>query len=114
MSYKQVVVVRQDLNLPPGKMAAQVGHAVVELVMKGQKENVEKWRKTGMKKVVLKANDLKELKRLEKLAKKEKLKTVMIKDAARTFLKRPTITCLGIGPDEEEKINKVTGRLGMV
>ena len=40
--------------------------------------------------------------------------TGLIKDAGKTFFKKPTVTCLGIGPDEEDKIDEVTSELKMV
>jgi len=48
------------------------------------------------------------------LAKKNNLTNALIKDAAKTFFKVPTITCLAIGPDKEEKIDKVTKELKML
>ena len=54
MEYKQVIIMRQDLNLPKGKMAAQAAHAAVEAAHKSDKEKVKHWRDAGQKKVVLK------------------------------------------------------------
>ena len=48
------------------------------------------------------------------LCKSEKLKTALIKDAGHTVVEPGTITCLGIGPDKEYKIDKITGKLKMV
>ena len=111
---KQVILVRDDLKLPKGKMAAQVAHAAVECVLKSSKPNVEAWHDEGMKKVVLKVKDLNELKKYQQLAKAEKLIAAMISDAGRTVVEPGTITCLGIGPDDEEKIDKVTRNLKMM
>ena len=47
MEYKQVILVRKDLKLPKGKMAAQVSHASVEATLKSDKKVVEQWRKQG-------------------------------------------------------------------
>jgi len=109
--YKQVILVRQDLKLPKGKMAAQASHASVEAVLKSDTLIVEEWRSEGMKKSVLKVKDEKELLEFKKKAGMAKLKNALIRDAGRTFLKKPTITCLGIGPAEEDKIDKITGTL---
>ena len=111
---KQVIVVRKDLKMAAGKLSAQVSHASVEATLNSSKKNIEEWKKQGSKKVVLKVNSEKELLDLQKKAKSLKLTTALIRDAGRTFFKTPTITCLGIGPDKEEKIDKVTGHLKMI
>lgn len=108
---KQVILIRKDLKMPTGKISAQCSHASVEAVLKSNKTKVLNWQLDGSKKIVLKVSSLKELKKYEKLAKKAKLKTALIKDAAKTFFKRPTYTALAIGPDQDEKIDKITGRL---
>jgi PTH2 family peptidyl-tRNA hydrolase len=114
MEYKQVILVRTDLKLPKGKMAAQVGHACVEAAFKGAKKLVSEWRLFGAKKVVLKVADEKELLQYKKKAEQAGLKTSLITDAGRTVIEPGTITCLAIGPDSEEKIDKITGKLKMM
>ena len=42
------------------------------------------------------------------------IKTALITDAGHTVVEPGTITCLGIGPDLEEKIDKVSGKLKMM
>ncbi len=113
MDFKQVIVARKDLKMPQGKLATQCAHAAVEAVLKSDKEKIRKWQSSGAKKVVLKVSSEKDLIKLNQAAKDLGLKTALIKDAARTFFKSPTITCLGIGPDSEEEIDKVTGNLNM-
>ena len=54
MEFKQVILVRQDLKMPKGKLAAQVAHASVEATLKSGKDKIHTWRYGGMKKVVLK------------------------------------------------------------
>ncbi len=111
MSYKLVIVVRKDLQLSPGKLAVQVAHAAVECVLRSKADIVEKWRREGAKKVVLKVRNLEELLKYRELALRRGLVTVLISDAGRTEIPAGTITCLGIGPDIEEKIDEVTGSL---
>ncbi len=108
---KQVILVRKDLKMPAGKLASQVSHASVSAVLKSSKDKVEAWEEQGMKKVVLKVKDEKELLSYEKQAKKHKLVASLIKDIGKTFFSKPTITCLGIGPDKEDLIDKITGKL---
>jgi peptidyl-tRNA hydrolase, PTH2 family len=112
--YKQVILVREDLKLPRGKLAAQVAHASLESVSKSDKKLVEAWRKQGGKKVVLKVVDENELFKYMSLLENEGIKVALIKDAGHTVVEPGTITCLGVGPDSEEKIDKVTGKLKMV
>lgn len=113
-SYKQVILVRQDLKLSKGKMSAQVSHASVEALLKSHKDDIEKWREQGMKKSVLKVAELKELLMMKQKAEDAGLVVALISDAGRTHLEPGTITCLGIGPDDEARIDKVTGHLKLV
>ncbi len=109
--YKQVILVRQDLKMPKGKLAAQVAHASVEGLLKSHKDDITKWRAEGMKKIVLKVSDKKELFQYKLKAEKAGLESAIIQDAGLTVFEKPTITCLVIGPDKEEKIDKITGKL---
>jgi PTH2 family peptidyl-tRNA hydrolase len=38
----------------------------------------------------------------------------IFKDACLTQLPKGTITCIGIGPDKEEKIDKITKKLKLI
>jgi peptidyl-tRNA hydrolase, PTH2 family len=112
--YKQVIIVRKDLKMPKGKLATQVAHAAVECVLISEKEKIREWQEEGMKKVVLKVENEKELIKYFRLAKDNKLKSAIIKDSGKTFFKEPTTTCVGIGPDDEKKIDTVSGKLKMI
>jgi PTH2 family peptidyl-tRNA hydrolase len=108
---KQVIVVREDLGMPEGKLAAQVAHASVECVLKSDQKLVQAWKKEGMTKIVLGVKDKQHLMLKMNLAKTKKVVCALIEDAGRTFFKEPTVTCLGIGPDTDEKIDEVTSNL---
>ena len=114
MPYKQVILVREDLKLPKGKLAAQCSHASVDTILKSNRKIVDLWKREGAKKVVLKVKDDKELFKYKQMAEDDRIKTALITDAGRTVLEPGTITCLGIGPDLEEKIDKVSGKLKMM
>ena len=114
MALKQVILVRDDLKLPKGKLAAQCSHAAVDAVLKSDKERVKEWRKQGMPKIVLKVADLKELYFYNDQAKASDLITAVIEDAGKTVVEPGTVTCMAIGPDNEVKIDKLTGKLKMV
>ena len=112
--WKQVVIVRKDLKLSKGKLAAQVAHASLESYKVSSYENQSEWEAWGSKKVVLKCEDIKELLEIQKLVKKSGLPYSLIKDAGKTEIKPGTITALGIGPAEEDEIDKIAGHLKML
>ncbi|MBN2567535.1 peptidyl-tRNA hydrolase [Candidatus Woesearchaeota archaeon] len=114
MELKQVILMRADLRLPKGKMAAQAAHAAAEAALRSGKEALKAWRAAGQKKVVLKVADEKELHRYNQLLKDAGITTAVITDAGRTVIAPGTVTCLGAGPDEEEKIDRITGTLKMM
>lgn len=114
MDLKQVILVRDDLKLTKGKMAAQVSHASVAATLKSDKDDVKKWAAEGMKKVVLKVKDKAELYAYKQKAEDAGLVVALITDAGHTQLEPGTVTCLGIGPDKEDKMNKVTGDLKLI
>jgi len=111
---KQVILVRQDLKMDKGKCAVQCAHAAVDGILLSSKKEIRLWKEDGMKKVVLKVKDVRELMKYKREAQKRGLVTAVIKDAARTFFKRPTVTCVSIGPDDENKIDSVTKDLKML
>ena len=118
---KMVFLVREDLKLGAGKIAAQVAHAAVGLVEKindkGKsyyKQALEHWSEFGAKKIVLRVKDLDELKAVHKLCKKQKIPSCMISDAGHTQVDPGTVTVLGIGPEDSEKLDKVTGQFKLM
>ena len=111
---KQIIIARMDLQLPKGKLAAQAAHASVDAVLKSDPSMVKTWCKQGMPKIVLKVKDEKELLLYFQKAKDDKLTTSLITDAGRTVVEPGTKTCVGIGPDDEEKIDKITGKLPLM
>ncbi len=111
------IILRTDLGMGKGKMVAQGGHAVVEAFLNAQKINpkaVEEWLKEGQKKVVLKVSSEDELIELYNKAKAEGLPCSIIRDAGHTQLKPGTLTAVAIGPDKDEKIDKITGHLKLL
>ena len=112
--YKQVIVIRDDLKLSQGKLAAQSAHASHAVARSVKKEIVKSWIASGEKKIILKAKNLDELRNLEEKCRKLKLPCALISDAGLTEVRKGTITALGIGPDDDKKIDKVTGSLPLM
>jgi len=109
--HKQVILVRKDLKLPKGKLAVQVAHAALEAALKGSRNTMVSWLEEGGKKVVVGVADEKELRGYKRAADTNGLKTALITDAGKTTVRPGTVTCLAIGPDDEKKVDKVTGKL---
>lgn len=111
---KQVIVVNEALKLPRGKLAAQVAHAAVAAMLWANDDTVNAWLDNGMPKVVLRADTESDLLKLHEVAKTRHLPAELIADAGRTVLEPGTITCLGIGPAEDDEIDAVTGDLKLL
>ena len=97
-----------------GKIASQVAHASLEAYKKANKRKIKKWEKEGCKKIVLKVSSLEELLKFKKMADELKIPNAMIRDAGLTQVKKGEITALAIGPEEEEKIDKITRNLKLL
>ncbi|KAF9499896.1 peptidyl-tRNA hydrolase II [Pleurotus eryngii] len=111
---KMVLVVRVDLNMTPGKVAAQCGHATLACYKALVKKNprlVKHWERTGQAKIALKARSEDQLLELEAIAKSLNLCARSIQDAGHTQVDPGTRTVLAIGPAPVELINHVTGKL---
>ncbi|KPV64920.1 MAG: Peptidyl-tRNA hydrolase [Candidatus Bathyarchaeota archaeon BA1] len=116
-TYKQVIILRVDLKMSKGKMAAQAGHAAVSAAEEARKKYPDwwdAWMEEGQCKIAAKAGSEQELLGLEKTAQKLKLPSALIIDKGLTELPPGTITCLGIGPAPTHQIDKVTGKLNLL
>lgn len=116
--YKQAIIVRVDLGMSTGKLVAQATHASLESALKVMKRDsifksniFDSWKKEGGKKVVLRVESESALKKLGADCIKLGLKCALIKDAGLTEIPAGTVTALGIGPDDEARIDKITGNL---
>lgn len=108
---KLAIVVRKDLGMSCGKIAGQVGHASV---MAYKDCSNDKWLLEGQKKIVLKVSDLSTLLKIKESALLNKLRVHKVIDFGLTQIEPNTLTCIAIGPDEDEKINKVIGDLKLL
>ena len=125
---KQVIVMRKDLNMRKGKMIAQGSHASMKVFfdrieycdhgeMKLNKITpaMELWIEGIFTKICVSVNSEVELLDIYKKAQDENLPVALIEDCGLTEFKgMATKTCLAIGPDDSNKIDKITGHLPLL
>ncbi len=115
--YKQMILVRSDLKMGQGKIAAQVAHAAVtgaELARKNHQDWWRSWLEEGQSKVVLKVNSLSDLMKFKIKAEKASLPVVVIKDRGLTQIPPGTLTCIVIGPAPSNYIDEITKELSLL
>ena len=116
-SYKQVIVVRTDIKMSKGKMAAQAGHAAVsasEYARKNRPEWWNPWIMEGQCKIAVKVKSEQEISELERKARNAGLPVALIVDRGLTEIPPNTTTCLGIGPAPANKVDAITGKLPLL
>jgi len=111
---KQVMVVRTDLKMGKGKIAAQCCHACLGAYKKADKEKIRKWENEAYAKVVVKVPSLEDLFEIKEMARQNNIAYYLVTDAGRTQIPKSSITCLGLGPDEDEILDKLTGDLKLL
>lgn len=123
---KQVIVVRKDLNMRKGKIAAQVAHAAMKFLLDGADwgspssdehtmtatltDVQRQWAEGLFTKVVVSVGSEKALRDLICQGFAAGLTVSPVEDAGLTeFHGVRTLTCAAFGPDEAERIDAVTG-----
>ena len=120
---KQVILVRTDLKMNPGKIGAQCAHASWLAVLNSSQrvdnkiiitldEKSKDWFDGSYGKIVLAVNSEEELKKLYEQALESGLMASIVTDSGfTTFNYVPTLTAVCIGPDKSEKIDVITSHL---
>lgn len=110
-------MVRMDIKMGKGKLAAQVAHASLssaEAAMKRKTSWFDGWKEGGQAKIVLKVDSEDDLNRLFQKAKAAGLPAVLIEDRGLTQLEPGTVTCLGVGPAPDSQVDEITGKLKLL
>ncbi len=114
---KQVILIRKDLAMGIGKIAAQASHASLESYLETLRvypSIAEKWLEEGQTKIVLKVKDKNEVSVIKKRLKDAKIPFKAVKDAGQTQVLPGTETAVGIGPYYEKELDKITGDLPLL
>ena len=116
-SFKMVIVVRSDLKMSKGKIAAQAGHAAVtasEYARKNRPEWWNPWISEGQCKIAVKIKSEEDIMEIERKSRNAGLPVALIFDRGLTEIPPNSITCLGIGPAPANKVDPVTGKLSLL
>lgn len=126
---KQVIVIRKDLNMNAGKLAAQVAHASLGIFTQEFKNNNSnelnikfdlnnkhdkaklEWLKGRFTKVILYVKSEKELLDIHTKALNNNIPNCLIEDYGFTCFNEPTKTCLALGPCYPEDLIELTKKL---
>ena len=123
---KQVIVMRHDLSMRKGKIAAQAAHAAMAFLTRriGQLRPVEgpplgsltavqeEWLESSFRKICVYASNEQELLQIRDQSEAAGLEVHLVTDNGLTeFGGKPTRTCLCIGPDYDDVIDPITGHL---
>jgi PTH2 family peptidyl-tRNA hydrolase len=128
MNIKQVLIVRKDLNMRKGKMAAQCAHASLAVLLdemnKGDEmiwklclfdRYLKEWLTGAFTKIVVYVNSEEELLSLREQAKENRIRNALITDNGTTeFGGVKTNTVLALGPHLAEDIDKISGHLPLL
>lgn len=136
MHVKQVIVIRKDLNMRMGKVAAQSAHAAMKAILDSAYSTTRKngwsldgvtkltfpvdaemraWLEHGFTKICVYVNSEEELMQIYEAAYNADLRVALIEDSGKTeFHGVVTKTCLAIGPNYSNEIDKITGNLKLL
>ncbi len=132
---KQMIVMRRDLHMRKGKIAAQAGHACVTAVLmalrregrlddivpadggvtlrpSGDETALTQWFQYGVAKICVYVDSEEELLAIHRQAQEAGILSALIQDAGCTeFHGVPTYTCLALEPLPADRADAITGGL---
>lgn len=116
---KQVIVVRKDLKMRKGKLAAQVAHASLKAIINEEHEVINdpriiEWMDSSYTKVVVSVENEQELLNVYNIAKSRTLSSLITDEGRTEFNGVPTLTTCGVGPDRCDIIDEITGNLKLI
>lgn len=107
---KMVAIVNSSIKMSKGKTAAQVSHAISEIVFSYYRQPLTQWFNDGSMKIILTAP---QEQMIECHAKAKELGRSIIYDAGRTEVEKGTLTCVALF-GETEKIDAITASLELL
>ena len=120
------ILVRTDLELTPGKLAAQAGHAV-QLTMQAARDHgggtkepssahqwLAEWEQNSYPKIVLAVNGEAALRKYVEAVCALGAPAALVIDEGRTQVAAGTATCAGVGPVPRSLVSPVLKRLQLL
>ncbi|TWU75691.1 hypothetical protein ED733_007433 [Metarhizium rileyi] len=119
---KLILVVRTDLGMTKGKIAAQCSHATLACYKalgrsapdSAERKLLRRWEKRGQAKIAVQVKSEAELMDLRLRALDAGLTVEVIQDAGRTQIDPGSLTVLGVGPAPKSAVDKITGHLKLL
>ncbi|RFU80703.1 peptidyl-trna hydrolase 2 [Trichoderma arundinaceum] len=119
---KLVLVVRTDLGMTKGKIAAQCSHATLACYKalaradpsSPERKLLSRWERFGQAKIAVQVKSQAEMLELRGKARAMGLTAEVIQDAGRTQIEAGSMTVLGVGPGPRSLVDKVTGELKLL
>lgn len=117
---RMTLVIRQDLGMTKGKIAAQCCHAALACYRKISENNggssynphmVSRWLSGGQAKITLKCPDKGSMDELYAKALAYNVNCYIVHDAGRTQIASGSATVLGLGPAPKAVLDEITGQL---
>jgi len=104
----QYFVVNKELNMSPGKIAAQVAHVATNITYNEHgTEDWEEWFENDQPKIVLRGKEKDLLKLIE-------MGAYSIRDNGRTEIPENSLTCVGFPPTSKSEMKRILGRLQLL
>ncbi|KAI3555271.1 peptidyl-tRNA hydrolase PTH2 [Colletotrichum abscissum] len=122
---KLVLVVRTDLGMTKGKMAAQASHATLACYKSLSKiaakdpsspaaKILSRWENLGQAKIAVQIKNQDEMLELMGKARSLGVTSEVIADAGRTQIEAGSLTVLGVGPAPRSLVDQITGHLKLL
>ncbi|KAI0854768.1 PTH2-domain-containing protein [Xylaria cubensis] len=122
---KLVLVVRTDLGMTKGKIAAQCSHATLACYKtlsrsasrqptSTEAKILQRWERLGQAKIAVQVKSQDELLTLMGKARSLGITAEVIQDAGRTQIDPGSLTVLGVGPAPKSLVDQVTGGLKLL
>ncbi|EHK18350.1 uncharacterized protein TRIVIDRAFT_47283 [Trichoderma virens Gv29-8] len=119
---KLVLVVRTDLGMTKGKIAAQCSHATLACYKalaradpaSPERKVLARWERFGQAKIAVQIKSQADMLELRGKARAMGLTAEVIQDAGRTQIEAGSMTVLGVGPGPKSLVDKVTGHLKLL